>query len=69
MSSTRRVRVGVLGAGTWAQAAHLPGFARDERCELVAIADPKREVADEAARLFGIPNVYDSHEEIGRAHV
>jgi len=40
MSATRRVRVGVLGAGAWALAAHLPGFLRDERCEVVAIADP-----------------------------
>lgn len=64
MSSPRRVRVGVLGAGIWAQGAHLPGFARDARCELVAIADPKRELADEAARKFGIPHVYDSHEAL-----
>ena len=67
MSSTRRVRVGVLGAGTWATAAHLPGFARDARCELVAIADPQRQLAEAAARTFGIPHVYDSHDAlIGR---
>lgn len=64
MSSSRRVRVGVLGAGTWARAAHLPGFARDARCEIVAIADPKKELAEEAARQFGIPHVYDSHEAL-----
>ena len=34
------VRVGVLGAGAWAEFAHLPGYKRDPRCELVAIADP-----------------------------
>ena len=64
MSSPRRVRVGVLGAGTWARAAHLPGFARDTRCELVAIADPTKELAEEVAREFGIPHVYDSHEAL-----
>ena len=64
MSAPRRVRVGVLGAGTWARAAHLPGFARDARCELVAIADPKKELAEEVAREFGIPHVYDSHEAL-----
>ena len=32
----------VLGAGAWAEFAHLPGFKRDERCQLVAIADPDR---------------------------
>ena len=63
----RRVRVGVLGAGTWAQAAHLPGFARDARCELVAIADPQPGLAESVARSFGIAHVCDSHEAlIGR---
>ncbi len=64
MSATRRVRVGVLGAGAWALAAHLPGFLRDERCEVVAIADPRRELAEAAARQFGIPHVYDAHEAL-----
>ncbi len=61
MSSPRRVRVGVLGAGAWARAAHLPGFARDPRCELVAIADTTPALAAEAAAQFGIPHVYSSH--------
>lgn len=64
MSEVRKVRVGVLGAGAWARFAHLPGYKRDPRCELVAIADPVVERAREFAEEFGIPNVYDSHEEL-----
>jgi predicted dehydrogenase len=56
-----KVRVGVLGAGAWAEFAHLPGYERDPRCELVAIADPVLERAQAFAKKFGIPNVYDSH--------
>ncbi len=59
-----KVRVGVLGAGAWAEFAHLPGFKRDARCELVAIADPIRERAAAFAEKFGIPHVYDSHQEL-----
>jgi len=59
-----KVRVGVLGAGAWAEFAHLPGFKRDARCELVAIADPVRERAADFAEKFGIPHVYDSHEAL-----
>ncbi len=59
-----KVRVGVLGAGAWAEFAHLPGFKRDARCELVAIADPLRERAEAFAEKFGIPHVYDSHEAL-----
>ncbi|MGH7472145.1 MAG: Gfo/Idh/MocA family protein [Longimicrobiales bacterium] len=62
--TTRRLRVGVLGAGAWARFAHLPGYRRDARCELVAIADPVVERAREFAVEFGIPHVYDNHEEL-----
>ncbi len=65
-----RVRVGVLGAGAWAQHAHLPGYARDPRCELVAIADPEVDRARAFAEQFGIPNVYNNHEDlIARADI
>ncbi len=67
MSTPRRLRVGVLGAGAWASFAHLPGFTRDPRCEVVAIADPQRDLADAAAQRFGIPDVYTDHQSlIGR---
>ncbi len=58
------VRVGVLGAGAWAELAHLPGFARDVRCTLVAIADPVLPRARECAAKFHIPHVCASHEEL-----
>ena len=65
-----KVRVGVLGAGAWARFAHLPGYKRDARCELVAIADPVIERARDFAAEFGIPHVYGSHAElIARADI
>ena len=64
ISPGSRVRVGVLGAGAWAEFAHLPGYKRDPRCELVAIADPVVEKAQAFAEKFGIPNVYASHAEL-----
>jgi predicted dehydrogenase len=59
-----KVRVGVLGAGAWARVAHLPGFARDPRCEVVAIADPNLELAQAAGRDFGIPVCTASHQAL-----
>ena len=53
--SSNIVRVGVLGAGAWARGAHLPGYRRDSRCRLVAIADTDAERARAAAREFEIP--------------
>ena len=54
----------MLGAGAWAEFAHLPGFKRDTRCEVVAIADPIVERAQAFAERFGIPSVYDTHEAL-----
>ncbi len=49
------VRVGVIGAGAWARGAHIPGWLRDERVEVVAVADTQRELAEAAGAQFGIP--------------
>jgi predicted dehydrogenase len=64
MADQQKVRVGVLGAGAWARFAHIPGYKRDPRCELVAIADPVIERAREFAAEFDIPHVYGSHAEL-----
>jgi predicted dehydrogenase len=51
------LRIGVIGAGRWANMAHLPGWKRDPRCELVAVCDVSHDLAEEAARKYGIPNL------------
>jgi predicted dehydrogenase len=60
----RPVRVAVLGAGAWARHAHLPGYLRDSRCQVVAIADPNRALAEQAATDFGIPVIARDHTEV-----
>ena len=70
MSSPGTIRVGVLGAGAWARLAHLPGFKRDTRCEIVAIADPQEDLARAAASQFGIPFAGRDHQDlIARADI
>jgi len=67
MTMQQRVRVGVLGAGAWARHAHLPGYRRDPRCEVVAIADPQIDLARDTAREFGIPTATtEPHDLFGR---
>ena len=33
------LRVAVVGAGRWAERAHIPGWQRDDRAEVVALVD------------------------------
>ncbi len=68
--SGRKVRVGVLGAGTWANFAHLPGWTRDPRCEVVAVCDVDRDLAEQAAANFDVPSTsMDYQEVVGRQDI
>jgi predicted dehydrogenase len=70
MTDQRIIRVGVLGAGAWARGAHLPGYRRDPRCRVVAIADTEIDRAREAAREFDIPDaVANAADVVGREDI
>lgn len=55
MAEGKRLRVGVIGAGSIAQACHLPGYAKNDYVELVAFSDPVQDRHKEMAKLF--PNM------------
>jgi predicted dehydrogenase len=60
----------VLGAGAWARSAHLPGYQRDPRCQIVGIADTVLERAQEAAREFNVSvATADPYELIRRDNI
>jgi len=52
-----KLRVAVLGAGKWAEHAHIPGWKRDPRVEVVVLADVVRERAEELGRQLSISEV------------
>ncbi len=60
----RKVRVGVIGAGRWATIAHLPGWVRDPRCEVVAICDTDGALAETAKQTFGAEFVTTDYREL-----
>jgi predicted dehydrogenase len=49
----KRLGIGVIGAGRWANWAHLPGWARDERCQIVGVCDTDPERAAAAGTRYG----------------
>jgi len=59
-----KLRVGVLGAGSWAQRAHVPGYKRDPRWEVVAVCAPRRELAEQLAAQFDIPEATDDWQTL-----
>src|SRR3989442_9723370 len=59
-----KLRVGVLGAGAWAMAAHIPGWQRDPRCEVATVCDVVGDRAKEAAARFDIPEAQRDWEVV-----
>ncbi|MBT8337499.1 MAG: Gfo/Idh/MocA family oxidoreductase [Gemmatimonadetes bacterium] len=59
MTSTERLRVGVVGAGAVSQLVHLPLLSARDDVELVAVSDRDEAKAATIAARFGVPSVVD----------
>ena len=60
-----KLRAGVIGAGSWAVASHIPNLVRrSEEIELVGVARPDREVLDWVAGEFGFRMVATDYREV-----
>jgi predicted dehydrogenase len=64
VSEMSRVRIGFAGVGFMGQAAHLRNYVRNEDCEVVALAEPRTDLARKVAAAYGIQRVYRSHLEL-----
>lgn len=54
----------MIGCGSWSSEAHLPALTANTDAEVVAVVDPIAEARELAARRFGVPRTYASHEEL-----
>jgi len=59
-----KLRVAVIGAGRWSAEAHLPGWQRSPLCDLVAICDLDRDLANERAQQFGAAEVETDYQKL-----
>ncbi len=63
----RTIRVGIFGAGNFANKQHLPNLTRIDDVAIVAVCDVNEQAARDTAASFGIPHVYtDGHEMLER---
>src|SRR2546425_1406688 len=65
---TKRIRVGIIGASRdrgWAAQAHIPALkSLSDDFEITALSTRRRESADAAAKLFGVPVAFDNHQDL-----
>jgi predicted dehydrogenase len=64
--AAKRLGIAVIGAGRWANWAHLPGWARDERCRIVGVCDVDPQRAADAADRYGGVATQDYRELLNR---
>jgi predicted dehydrogenase len=62
--SAKKIRVGVIGVGNWAQHGHLRVLDLLPEYEVVAVQARRKEAATAAAAKFGIPTVVDGIDEL-----
>src|SRR5207302_4131042 len=64
----RRIRVGIIGANPdrgWAAQAHIPALrSLSDDFEITALSTSRRESADAAGKLFGVPTTFDNHQDL-----
>src|SRR5438128_8840819 len=70
----KRIRVGIIGANPdrgWAAQAHIPALkSLSDDFEITALSTSRRESADAASKLFGVPVAFDNHQDlVNRADV
>src|SRR5438105_72449 len=67
-SGAKRIRVGIIGANPdrgWAAQAHIPALTSlSDEFEITALSTTRRESADAAGKLFGVPDAFDNHQEL-----
>lgn len=62
--SENKLRVGVVGAGRWATRSHIPGWQRDPRVEVVALADTDADALASAGKEFGIQRLESDYRRL-----
>src|SRR5437868_584788 len=64
----KRIRVGITGANPdrgWAAQGHIPALTSlSDDFEITALSTTRRESADAASKLFGVPFAFDNHQEL-----
>ena len=67
-NNLKKIRVGIIGANPdrgWAAQAHIPALkSLSDDFEITALSTTRRESADAASKLFGVPVAFDNHQDL-----
>jgi predicted dehydrogenase len=64
MSTERKVKIGMIGAGGWPNVMHLPALAACPYADLVAAFDVVPQLTQAAAQKYNIPHTFADYQEL-----
>lgn len=59
-----KIRIGIVGVGFISQTCHINSFFEQKSCEIIAVADKRKDIAKKVANYYGIKNIFFSHKEL-----
>lgn len=60
-----KIRLGFTGVGFMGQLAHLSNYAvLQDECEIVAVAEARKQLGQEVARRYGIKNIFTDYRDM-----
>ena len=63
-SALSKIRVGVIGAGSWALASHLPNLAKDKDVEFVGVSRKGSEILNKIKKNFNFQIASENYQDV-----
>ena len=60
----KKIRMGVIGTGSWATQHHIPSLIKCDRAELVAISDVDKYKLKAVSSYYGIEHTYENYKDM-----
>ena len=61
---TKKIKIGIVGAGFIGQLCHIKNYHEIKNCEITALAEIRPELRKNVAKHYNIPRTYCSHEDL-----
>jgi len=61
---SNKIKLGFVGVGFMGQVAHLKNYSELDDCEVVAIAEPRKKLAESVAAKYNVKNICSNHHEL-----
>ena len=62
--ANKKPNIGIIGAGFISQVAHIPHYANNSNCNLLALAEMRPKLRKDVSSRWDIPRTFNTHKEL-----